>query len=128
MTFYVINENVTDAELSAIASAGGQRINVWPNAASDLPSDISVGVLIIREESSALEEERVIQIISIGLRIVCVFMEELPKISDLAHKYCSAKVALNAGALGEALMGSDAVQQDDHGAPAPRNRQKPHNC
>jgi hypothetical protein len=128
MTAYVINEHVTDIELNAVQEQSPTKIMRWPAGTSSLPEDIEAAVLIIREMSTLLEESRAIVVVSGGIRIVCVYINEVEVVSELARKFCSAKVPLAGGGFGEALKGNDQLQQEHDGKDAPRNPQKPHNC
>lgn len=128
MTAYAINEDVTDYELAAIQQHSPIKVMNWPAGGSALPGDSEAVILIVRESSTALEESRVLAAVNVGVRIVCVHLSEVRNLSELARKYCSAKVALESGALGDALNGNDQVQENHDGTPAPRNKQKPHNC
>lgn len=130
MTAYIINENTSPSEIESLNVAVGDmpEIATWPLASARLPHGISVAILIVREHSSELEEERAMAVINAGIRIVCVFIEKISTLSLVAEKYCSTKVSLVGGGLVEALKGSDEVQDDAEGKPAPRNPQRPHNC
>lgn len=130
MTVYVLNQDIEAHELEILRSSSNKnhQIKNWPEHSVSVPFDASVGLYIVREKSTTLEDERVINLINRGLRIVCVFLEDLRVISELAQKYCSTKIVLAGGGLVEALQGNDQIQQDGSGAPAARNPQKPHNC
>ncbi|NIB55393.1 MULTISPECIES: hypothetical protein [Rhizobium/Agrobacterium group] len=130
MVVYVINQNFRSNELEALRSYSDNayEIRAWPPHSSSVPSDASAGIYLVREESTTIEEDRVINLINGVMRIICVFVEDIENISEIAQKYCSAKVFLEGGALVEALQGNDRIQQDGSGAPASRNPQKPHNC
>ncbi|WP_368649862.1 hypothetical protein [Brucella intermedia] len=130
MTVYIINENPSDDEIRSIrdASKGKYPVKSWPAGSVEIPADISVAILIIRETSTELEEARVVSTISKGIRIVCTFIERIDDISDLAIKYCSAKVSLSGGGFISAIEGNDRIQEDEKGEPADNNPQKRHNC
>jgi hypothetical protein len=129
MAFYIVNENVTPEELSAIKEAvPGGDVQIWPDGDIILPADTAAGILIVRMKSTVLEEQRAINLTGAALRIICLYLENIADTSEVSQKYCSARVAIGDGALGEALKGNDRVQQDADGASAARNRQKPHNC
>jgi hypothetical protein len=130
MAAYIINKEVNDKELQLINenSQGALAIQRWPTPDALTPSDIEIAILIVREASTPKEETRAIAIINAGFRIVCIHLDELKTVSELAKKYCSAQVSISGGALGDAIKGNDQVQEKHDGQPAPRNKQKPHNC
>lgn len=130
MTVYIINENPSDNEINSIrdASKGKYSVRILPDNSVEIPADVSVVILIIRERSTELEEKRVVATISKGIRIVCTFIEEVDDISDLAIKYCSAKVNISGGGFISAIEGDDRIQEDEKGEPADVNPQKRHNC
>ncbi|NBB53423.1 hypothetical protein GVN24_34665 [Rhizobium sp. CRIBSB] len=130
MKAYVVNESVTAGELAQLAAAAGTSftVEIWPTATANLPSDANVAILIVRSASSTLEEARAMASVRASIRIVCVYLEDILEISDVAKKYCSAKVAIGAGGLGAALDGSDAIQQATSGDVAPKSVNKHHNC
>lgn len=131
MTAYILNENISDEELSSIKNAAevsGIQVDRWPDESSSLPADIEAAILIIREKNTSLEESRALAAVSASVRIVCVFLEDVSPVSELSQKYCSAKVAIGAGTLGDALAGNDSIQEKPDGTPADKNPQKPHNC
>lgn len=130
MAVYVINEDTASEELAALQSActGLYDVSRWPDQSANCPADTVATILIIRSTSTALEEARTIHTISLGLRVICVFLEEISPVSDLSQKYCSTKASLHGGSLLDALGGNEKIQEDSKGAPAARNRQKPHNC
>lgn len=130
MKAYVLNETVIEGEIAALVAAAGSSFSFesWPVASSSLPSDADVVILIVRAASTPLEEARAMASVRGSIRIVCVYMEDMSQISDVAKKYCSAKVAIGAGSLGAALDGSDSIQQDTAGDPAVKSVNKHHNC
>ena len=130
MTAYIINENVTSDEIGALNAATGSSYvaDIWPDETANVPPNITVAVLIVRSENTRLEETRAMAVISLGIRIVCIFIEPLQEISDLVKNYCSSKVAVGSAGLIDALKGNDGIQQDKEGKHAPKNPQKPHNC
>ncbi|MGC4407321.1 MULTISPECIES: hypothetical protein [Rhizobium] len=130
MKAYILNETVTKSELSQLENGGGSSVTVelWPVGTSAVPGDAQVVILIVRSTSTDLEAARAMAAVRASVRIVCVYMEEIQEISDLAKKYCSAKVAIGSGGLGAALQGSDAVQQDTSGKDASKTTNKHRNC
>ncbi|MEZ5881055.1 MAG: hypothetical protein R3D35_10395 [Nitratireductor sp.] len=131
MIAYVINEDVTEKEIRTITSAlEGKEISVkpWPDGDAELPDAVDVAILIIRNDNTELEENRAIALTAAAIRIVCVFVTEVSSPGHLSQKYCSAKVAVEHGALWGALAGDDNAQEKFDGSPADRNPQKPHNC
>lgn len=128
MAAYVVNEDVAQIELDRLQAMSPIKIQIWRVGDATLPKDTEAIILLIREDNSALEEKRVLTALNAGVRMICVYVTVVPNVSELVSKYCSAKVALESGGLGEALAGNDQVQEKHDGTPAPRNPQKPHNC
>lgn len=129
MVAYILNENVTDEELAAVR--GGVQsvtVKVWPIPSQELPEDIEVAILIVRSNSTGLEEARVVNLVRAAIRIVCVYLDLIDSPSELSVKYCSSKVAIGSGNLGEAIGGNDNIQEAPDGSAAAKNTQKPHNC
>lgn len=130
MTAYVVNENVNPADIARIAIAASSVVAVmaWPSSGAALPGDISIAILVVNSSNSSLEEARVVSSVGAGIRLVCVYLQQVHPISDLAQKYCSAKADLSGGGFLDAMKGLDSVQESSTGGPAPKNPQKPHNC
>lgn len=130
MTIYIINEDANGNELKSIQDNldNTQSIKLWPQHTDAVPSDTESSILIMKEENSTLDEKRVINIINKGIRIICIYIEEVNEISSLAKKYCSVKVPLLGSELLDAINGNDSIQQDQKGADAPNNPQKRHSC
>jgi hypothetical protein len=131
MIGYIINEDVTPEELVALKTACkgyDVEIHEWPHGVANLPSDINVAILIVRNSNTQLEETRTIAAVNAAIRIVCVYLEDIAEISEICQRYCSSKVSGGLGALGDALMGNDQIQEKYDGSAASKNPQKHHKC
>lgn len=130
MVAYVVNKPVTDHEIDllASASAGVVEIRRWPSNDISLPADASLGILIIRETSVVEEARRVISCVAAGIRLVCVYLDEVLEPAEIVKKYCSANCSLGGTGFADALKGDDSVQVDHNDQPLPKTNRKHHNC